>query len=771
MKHRLCRTAILTIALTLVLASCSSDPVAQRDEFYKSGQDYAAKGEYEAATIQYLNALKADGKYLPARLALADSYEKMGDYQAAIVELRRVLEDDPENVDAKLKLGRYYLAAGARDSKWFDEARKLAEEVLKIQPENVQARLLLGNSYAGLQDFDRSVESFQKALETDPDNLDAYLNLGASRFGQQDPAAAEQAFQDAVAKHPDSPKAYLGLGNFYLFSKRADEAEQSFRKAFELDATNQAALLSLVRLYLAERQPAKADAVFEEALKSAPDPLPLQLLQASYFLAQRRSDEATTLLRSLRESHPDNRAVAIQLAGLDLSQNKLEEASTILDELLKANDRDGEAHYLKGRILIQQKDFGPALAEVNRALELSPALIPAYLDKVDLLQQKADLAEAEKTARRVLELDRNNLLGRAKLAKLRALRRQSKSDIDDALSDADAVLAQMPGNVDALAARGEALLALRRLPEARQAFEKLHEGAPDNPFFVHRLGTIAALEGNPNQALEYFHQALRTNPDLADVLNDLVAVYLQQGERDRALSELDDLAAKSEKKAIFHILKGRIYMGAGETVSAERELRRAVEVDPNDYQAYILLGQLMMTEHKMPEAVREVDALIASKPQFAPGYLLRGFYKDASKEPTGAIEDYRKALDLFPEGDPGYGAAANNLAWILADRGENLTEALTLAQKARQIDPQNVHYADTLGWIYYKMGNYTLAVDQLEYSVNQGQTQPQHYYRLGMAYFKKGDAIHAKQTLRKALELSSTFEGADEARQTLAGLQ
>ncbi len=66
------------------------------------------------------------------------------------------------------------------------------------------------------------------------------------------------------------------------------------------------------------------------------------------------------------------------------------------------------------------------------------------------------------------------------------------------------------------------------------------------------------------------------------------------------------------------------------------------------------------------------------------------------------------------------------------------------------------------------MGNYTLAVDQYEFSVNQGEPQAQHYYRLGMAYFKKGDSIHAKQSLRKALEMSQDFDGVAEAKTTLA---
>ncbi|MEJ2083258.1 MAG: tetratricopeptide repeat protein, partial [Acidobacteriota bacterium] len=306
--------------------------------------------------------------------------------------------------------------------------------------------------------------------------------------------------------------------------------------------------------------------------------------------------------------------------------------------------------------------------------------------------------------------------------------------------------------------------------EARKDFEALHSKSPDNVFYSHRLGTVAALEGEPDLALKYFHEVLEKNPNLADVINDIVAVMQQQGKTQEILDELDRIAATSDQKALVHTLKGRTYMARQEYERAEAELRQAVELDPDNYQAYLLLGQLRLQENRYDDAVKEVDALLARKPNFAPAYLMKAYFRDAAKDVPGAIQNYRKCLELFAEDSPGYAAAANNLAWLLATQGQSLAEARTLAEKAREEDPDNPHYADTLGWVYYQMGNYTLAVDQLVFSVNQGNRDAPHYYRLGMAYYKMGDALHAKQTLEKALQTSSDFDGADEARQTLRDL-
>ena len=51
----------------------------------------------------------------------------------------------------------------------------------------------------------------------------------------------------------------------------------------------------------------------------------------------------------------------------------------------------------------------------------------------------------------------------------------------------------------------------------------------------------------------------------------------------------------------------------------------------------------------------------------------------------------------------------NYLGYMLGDRGVKLDDALAMVQKAVQLDPQNGAYLDSLGWVYFKMGQYALA--------------------------------------------------------------
>ena len=105
---------------------------------------------------------------------------------------------------------------------------------------------------------------------------------------------------------------------------------------------------------------------------------------------------------------------------------------------------------------------------------------------------------------------------------------------------------------------------------------------------------------------------------------------------------------------------------------------------------------------------------------------------------------------------------------MLCELNTNLDEAVALAKTARKKLPDSPEFADTLGWIYYKQKNYVLAIDQLLFSVNNRQKPTaEHYYRLGISYYAKGDLILAKQILKKSLDLNPSYPGADEARRIL----
>src|SRR5262249_7630155 len=111
-----------------------------------------------------------------------------------------------------------------------------------------------------------------------------------------------------------------------------------------------------------------------------------------------------------------------------------------------------------------------------------------------------------------------------------------------------------------------------------------------------------------------------------------------------------------------------------------------------------------------------------------------------------------------------------NLAWMLAQSGSNLDEALSLARIASDQLPGNPTVLDTMGWIYYKRGAYASAADVFEECVRKDAKNPVYRYHLCLSYAKTGDRDKAKAALNEALKISPSFDGADDARSTLSKL-
>jgi tetratricopeptide (TPR) repeat protein len=106
---------------------------------------------------------------------------------------------------------------------------------------------------------------------------------------------------------------------------------------------------------------------------------------------------------------------------------------------------------------------------------------------------------------------------------------------------------------------------------------------------------------------------------------------------------------------------------------------------------------------------------------------------------------------------PNEAAILNNLAFGMAEHGEDLDQALSMAQRARQLSKSALpEISDTLGWIYLKKNLPDNAIQIFQELVAATPNQATFRYHLGMALSQKGDKVRALQELKKALQGSTS---------------
>jgi Flp pilus assembly protein TadD len=107
---------------------------------------------------------------------------------------------------------------------------------------------------------------------------------------------------------------------------------------------------------------------------------------------------------------------------------------------------------------------------------------------------------------------------------------------------------------------------------------------------------------------------------------------------------------------------------------------------------------------------------------------------------------------------------------IYLEEGQNLNQALELAQTAVQQLPDSPEVSDTLGSVYLKQNLPALAVRPFELSASKDPGNPLYHYHLGLALARTGDKVKAREALGRALALGKSFDGLPEAKRVLASL-
>ena len=102
--------------------------------------------------------------------------------------------------------------------------------------------------------------------------------------------------------------------------------------------------------------------------------------------------------------------------------------------------------------------------------------------------------------------------------------------------------------------------------------------------------------------------------------------------------------------------------------------------------------------------------------------------------------------------DPEHASALNYLGYTYADLGINLDEAEALIKKALSIKPDDGYITDSLGWVYFKKGQYAEAIEWLKKAALLTPEDPVILEHLGDAYYRVGDTEQAARYYRKALE-------------------
>jgi tetratricopeptide (TPR) repeat protein len=196
---------------------------------------------------------------------------------------------------------------------------------------------------------------------------------------------------------------------------------------------------------------------------------------------------------------------------------------------------------------------------------------------------------------------------------------------------------------------------------------------------------------------------------------------------------------------------------------SERERRRSIR---ESQAAYLMLAQLYFDSKQNQKAMADLNTVIGKNPKNVSALMLLGMIHNDEKDYQAAADAYEKLLAINPKS----GSALNNLAYIYSEYQNQLDRAYELAQRARDLLPDDSSTTDTLGWILYKKSQYPSALNLLQESANKLPDEPDAQFHLGMVYYMMDEEEPARAAFQRALQSSRDFLGRDECNQCLSVL-
>jgi tetratricopeptide (TPR) repeat protein len=290
--------------------------------------------------------------------------------------------------------------------------------------------------------------------------------------------------------------------------------------------------------------------------------------------------------------------------------------------------------------------------------------------------------------------------------------------------------------------------------------------APQAPQAYLEYGKLRFAQKRYPEGVTLFQQALQYDPNSVEAVRLLVSYDLFQKKPADGLALLNSQIAKSPKNGGLYDLLAQFQVQNKQFDDAAASAQKAMQLNPSDNEAVMLFAQIQVHRGQTANAVSAWEQWLAAHPNDAGAIAVLGTLEESRGDRPKAEAYYKKALQIQPKN----AVAANNLAYLMLQNGENVDVALSLAQTARQALPNSANTADTLALAYYYKGTYAFARDLLEGALKNDPNNASMQYHLGMVYSKLSDRGNAVAHFKKAVAISPESPEGKGAKAALQGL-
>ncbi|HJT89208.1 MAG TPA: tetratricopeptide repeat protein [Bryobacteraceae bacterium] len=743
------RKLAFTAAMVLLAAGFGCSRAGRRAQYLAKADELARQQKYEEAVLNYRKALQSDPRFGEAYYKLGLAEKELKHWPEALTALNRAVELMPQNEAAQAQLGNLYLLSyqSSHSQAAYEGVRRIAGRLLAAHANSFDALRLQGYLAAADRNPGQAVEFFSRANAIRPLVPDVVSTLAESLFLTGRQQEGERLAGQLIAAHPEYGPIYDILYSRYIQENRTADAERLLITKAANNPRDELPLLQLAEHYWRHNQREAAERTLNDLLrKDHPFPRPYlsmgdfyrrmgsgdkaiqayeagaSLEPAGKALYEKRvveslvldgkSAQALALVSRLVTEFPSDDDLKGAWATLLVDRDRPEDravARRALEELLRKSPDDQTFRYQLARVLAADGKYSDARQQFETVAAKRPDDAMAWLGLAEVSSRMLDFPGTRQAAEKALALNPS-------LRAARLLRASSLVGL---------------GNLDA--ARAEYTSLLRNYPAYREA--KL------------QMALLDVVQGRYAEA----DKAFRANydPEHGDfrALKGLIEMYFDQGRPNDAFALLDTQIARRPSAEELQEIDAATAARAGKWDLAASRYEKVAALRPNDPGTLLALGDAYRQLGNFEKAGAILSRAASLRPEDWRTPFLLGLVHEAAGQADQAEADYRKCLRMNPD----YPEALNNLAFLLAQSGRRLDEAVQLAQKAVHASSGNAAAADTLGWLYLKQGHVQAALQIFGQLAAKRPKDGMVLYHWAVALRQSGQRSAAEKQLKAAL--------------------
>lgn len=726
--------------------------IVTKQGYVSKGNKLYDAGKFADASLSYRKAIQKDPKFGEAyyRLGLADI--KQNQPRSAYDSLYRATQLLPDNVEVMEKFAdvclSYYLADSSHPQFLYKQITQLSDELLAKNPNSYEGLIMKGYLAQTDRQPKLAIGFFRKALQINSSDAGVEAALVQTLMQDGQFPEGEKLALDLIDRQKTSyAKIYDLMYGYYINANRPADAEHVLKARVTNNPKQADGIVQLARYYNKVQKPAEMKAALQRLLDNPKDFPNSRLWVGDFYMGLRDYPVAINYYQEGVSANPAGKDRSIYqdkvLVAL-LSQGKNDEALKFADQILKENPQDSRALNLQADLLLDSgkaENVDAALRTFQQLSKRSPgdAVLRLHLGRA--YRKKGDLESARREFQEAIKLQKSLVEAKYELGLIHLMRGEGR----EALQQANEVLALRPDYRPGKLLRTESLIRTGDLNTARSELSKLAKDSTQDHQVQFQMALIALTEKKYAEALDTLNR-LRSSGD-AQVFVRLANIYAVRGEFDKAFEALTDGLKKSGDAVVIHNQIAITAAMAGQYDRSIAEFNKVLLANPKSVETMRVIADVYELKGSPDEAIKQYRLAYDMAPNNVASAVALAGALAQSGHSVEARTLYMGIAKAHPE-DPG---VLNNAAYVLADTGGDLDEALRMAQSALAKEPKQDAYSDTIGYVYLKKGLKDSAIKTFRPLVNRHPRFAPFRYHLALALYENGDKAGARRELQTAL--------------------